>query len=388
VGGRGSGKSWTGAYDLICRARPGRCYLVASPTGVLLHDTTFPTFQKLAQDLHVWKSVKLTPYPTVQLGNGATIRFRTAEDPEKLRGPNLSGAWLDEASLMPQAAYTIVIASLREGGDLGWLSATFTPKGLSHWTKEIFGDPARPDTALFSASMRDNPFLHPDFAAKIQAQYGEGSRQALQEIEGKFVSLDGAEWPADYFGGPGFWFEEWPAWLEVKTMALDPSKGADAKLGDYQALCLYGRDKHGTEYVEFDMARRPIVSVRSPEGIEITEGMVEHCVRRAREFRPEGFAVETNQFQQLLMIPFRQVMESEGVDLNLYGIDNRMNKQVRIRRWGNPLGQRRVRFRNTPGTRVALAQFQDFPAAEFDDGPDAGEVARRLAVELFNLKAN
>jgi hypothetical protein len=115
---------------------------------------------------------------------------------------------------------------------------------------------------------------------------------------------------------------------------------------------------------------------------------VEHCVRRAREFRPEGFAVETNQFQQLLMIPFRQVMESEGVDLNLYGIDNRMNKQVRIRRWGNPLGQRRVRFRNTPGTRVAVAQFQDFPAAEFDDAPDSGEVARRLAVELFNTKAN
>jgi hypothetical protein len=140
--------------------------------------------------------------------------------------------------------------------------------------------------------------------------------------------------------------------------------------------------------VEFDMARRPIVSVRSPEGIEITEGMVEHCVRRAREFKPEGFAVETNQFQQLLMIPFRQVMASEGVDLNLYGIDNRMNKQVRIRRWGNPLGQRRVRFRNTSGTRVAVAQFQDFPAAEFDDGPDAGEVARRLAVELFNTKAN
>src|SRR5205823_6409985 len=82
--------------------------------------------------------------------------------------------------------------------------------------------------------------------------------------------------------------------------------------------------------------------------------------------------VETNQFQQLLMIPFAQVVARENIDLALCGIDNQMNKQVRIRRWGAPLGQRRVRFRNTPGTRIALAQFQDFPAGEHDDGPDAG----------------
>src|SRR5262245_59264807 len=132
VGGRGAGKTWLGAYDLIVRAQRGRTYLVGSPTGVLLGDTTFPTFKRLAQDVGVWGTVRLAPYPTATLTTGATVRFRTAEDPEKMRGPNLSGVWLDEASLMQRDAFLISIAALREQGEQGWLSATFTPKGLLH----------------------------------------------------------------------------------------------------------------------------------------------------------------------------------------------------------------------------------------------------------------
>src|SRR5690242_19387870 len=57
--------------------------------------------------LGVWNraTIKLTPYPNVVLSTGATIRFQTAEDPEKMWGPNLSGVWLDEASLMHHQAY-------------------------------------------------------------------------------------------------------------------------------------------------------------------------------------------------------------------------------------------------------------------------------------------
>ena len=111
IGGRGSGKTYVGALDLIRRAKRGRTYLVASPTGVLLQDTTLPTFKALAQDLGVWGSVKLTPWPNVELTTGATIRFRTAEDPDKMRGPNISGCWLDEGSLMHENAFLVVIAS-------------------------------------------------------------------------------------------------------------------------------------------------------------------------------------------------------------------------------------------------------------------------------------
>src|SRR5262245_44720572 len=150
VGGRGSGKTWAGAYDLIRRARKNHTYLIASPTSVLMQDITVPKFRALASDLGVWQepNVRCTPYPTARLTTGSWVRFRTAEDPDKLRGPDLSGIWLDEASLMHEDAWNVALGSLREAGEAGWLTATFTPKGLTHWTYQVFGNP-RPDTAIF-----------------------------------------------------------------------------------------------------------------------------------------------------------------------------------------------------------------------------------------------
>ena len=52
---------------------------------------------------------------------------------------------MDEASLMDYDAFTIAIGRLREAGEQGWLSATFTPKGRQHWTCETFAT-GRPDT--------------------------------------------------------------------------------------------------------------------------------------------------------------------------------------------------------------------------------------------------
>lgn len=186
VGGRGSGKSWAGAYKMCRRAKRGRTYLVASPTGVKLADETFPTFKAIAQQLGMWnpRRVKLTPYPTATLHTGAEVRFRTAEDPEKLRGPNLSGAWLDEGSLMDRSAFTIVIACLREGGELGWLDVTFTPKGRRHWTYQELAS-GKPNTGIVHAATGENPFIHADFAKNLESAYTQS--EADQEIRGMFL---------------------------------------------------------------------------------------------------------------------------------------------------------------------------------------------------------
>src|SRR5579859_5832232 len=280
VGGRGAGKTWIGAYDLIRRAKRGRTYLAGSPTSVLLQDTTYPTFKAIASQLGVWDpaGVRLRPYPNVLLGTGALVRFRSADDPEMMRGPNLSGVWLDEASLMPADAYLINIAALRECGEQGWLSATFTPKGLSHWTYELFGK-AAPNTAIFHARTKDNPFLPTDFQHTLEEQYP--GAQAQQELEGRFVNVEGAEWPGEWFTDK-IWFADWPLGLTIKTCALDPSKGKDAKFGDYRAFVSLGRDREGQLWCEADLAREP------------TPAIVATAIELNRTFRPDGFAVEIN----------------------------------------------------------------------------------------------
>ena len=69
----------------------------------------------------------------------------------------------------------------------------------------------------------------------------------------------------------------------------------------------------------------------------------------------------------------------------IYGVNNTTNKLVRIRRLGPALAQKRLRFKaRSPGTMLLVQQLRDFPAGDHDDGPDALEMARRLAVELWN----
>ena len=132
----------------------------------------------------------------VVLGNGAEFLFRSADDPEKLRGPNLSGVWLDEASLMRREAFDICIASLREQGEQGFLTATFTPKGQLHWSFDVFGR-AGSDTTLIKARTVDNPFLPETFEHAVRAQYT--SRLAAQELEGEFLEGEGYLFRREWF---------------------------------------------------------------------------------------------------------------------------------------------------------------------------------------------
>lgn len=385
VGGRGAGKTWVGAYDAIRRGKRGRSYLVASPTGVLMGDTTYPTFKVLAEELSVWDpaGVRLTPYPTVSLTTGATYRFRSAEDPDRMRGPNLSGVWLDEASLMEEDAYRVAIGALREAGEQGWLSATFTPKGIYHWTHDVFAK-GNPDTALFRSHTRDNPFNPPGFADTLGRQYSP--MWARQELGAEFLEIEGAEWPGEWFGEE-LWFKDWPHdSIVLRVVALDPSKGKrkeeGAGGGDDSAFALLARDRSGTLWVEGDLDNlRPTTRI-------VTDGIA-LAARFERETggRLDGFGCETDQFQELLADLFVRESRAAGIMVPLYKMTTGGTpKEVRIRRLTPYLSQKQFRFRDTPGTRRLVRQLQEFPVGEHDDGPDALEYALRLAVHLWNGK--
>lgn len=376
VGGRGSGKTRAGAYDLAIRSQPNCTYLVASPTYTIMEDTTLPTFELVSREMGLWESVKYTPRPNVRLKTGAVVRFRSAEDPDKLRGPNLSGCWLDEASLMEREAYDIVIASLREGGEQGWLSATFTPKGLTHWTYELFGrrnadgSPVSPNTQLFSARTRDNPFAPAGFHDQVALQY-TGLR-AAQELDGRFVAVEGAEWPAEYFP-PSIWFGEYPAQRDMSALALDPALGKGEKQKACYAFFVYAAYCGGKVYVE-----------AWPSQQWDSAQLVEVGLRLYDEKRPNGFGVETSGNQGHLCAYFRE-KSGNRPGFPLIPLDNRMEKIARIRaRVGPFLARGELLFRDTPGTRLLMQQLRDFPMGEYVDGPDALEMALHVLVDTWN----
>lgn len=374
VGGRGSGKSFAGAFDLLMRAKRDRTYLVGSPTGILMQDTTYPTFKALAENLGLWVGAKLTPYPNVTIvadDGEALIRFRTAEDPERMRGPNLSGVWLDEASLMDREAYMVCIGSLREAGEQGWLSATFTPKGLSNWTYEVFGKD-KANTAIFHSTTRDNPFNPEGFHEQLFHEYGPA--RARQELDGAFCDVEGAEFPGEWFRDD-LWVSAFPEHMTLRVMYLDPSLGKDAAKGDYSAYVQLGRDPTGILYVSADLARRPTTQI-------VSDG-----IRLARGFTPlDAFGVETNAFQRLLADDLLRQSREQGIALPIYHVTNTTNKQDRIRRLTPYLSRGIVRFVEGPGTRLLVQQLREFPMGGHDDGPDGLEGALHVATEVVNGK--
>ena len=183
------------------------------------------------------------------------------------------------------------------------------------------------------------------------------------------------EFPEEYFNGPGFWFERWPH-CDLVVIALDPSKGKDAKKGDYSAFVALGiSGEQGDLYCEADMARRP------------TPQIVADGVALCRKFRPDAIGIESNQFQELLADQFDEEFRRQNVLIPTpYKINNTLNKQVRIRKIGPYLAGGRIRFADTPGTRMLIRQLEEFPLGTHDDGPDALEMAIGVMAQMLNTE--
>lgn len=195
AGGRGAGKSYVGAYDLLARSKAGRLYVCIAPTYPVLEDASWRTLLGLAKDLGYYADDNRGDL-RLYLTNGAEVVGRSADNPERRRGPNLSGAWLDEASQMSEDVFSVTIGSLREQGEAGWLSATYTPRGRQHWTYRRFAN-GGPDVAHFHAPTRANPFLPSQFEATLRRQYT--TQFAAQEVEGLYVEGGGTMVRREWF---------------------------------------------------------------------------------------------------------------------------------------------------------------------------------------------
>lgn len=185
----------------------------------------------------------------------------------------------------------------------------------------------------------------------------------------------GSEWPAAWFADrPGlpFWFDEWPTTLNFRLMALDPSKGADDKAGDYSAWVLLGKSPNGTLYVDADLDRRNIIRIIE-DGVELYKG-----------FGPcDGVACESNQFQELIANDFEKAMRRENLTWHRYDFHNHVPKVTRIRRLTPLLSRGKIRFKkDSRGAKLLVSQLKQFSNGEYDDGPDALEMAVRVLQQI------
>lgn len=260
IGGVGSGKTRAGCVEVL--RMPARSVgMVVAPTYPMLRDATLRTFLELAQRGNVLSAFHRSEM-TATLCDGKRILFRSADDPDRLRGPNLGWFYLDEAALMTEEAWLIMIGRLREIPGRAWV--TSTPRG-KNWLWETFSRSVD-DYAIVRSSSRDNPFLPASFVESLERSYVSDWRR--QEIEGEFIDPAGALFQRQWFSriverAPEglFWARYWDLAASTKTSADYTASAAVAFGGDGT---IYIRDMIRGRW-EWPDARRIILQTMQSE---------------------------------------------------------------------------------------------------------------------------
>ena len=372
TGGRGSGKSVTGSIDLLVKSKPDCLYMVIAPSYKMLERATMRTFIEYAKAIGVWDENEYRKQErTAKCKNGAEYIFCSADDPESLRGPNASGAWMDEVQDVDEIAYRNVRGCLRQHGRTGWITATFTPGSPDHWTSKEFITTKDQDTAFFRASLRENTFIDPKFYEDQLKNFAASPLMLRREVHGECVYLEGAEWLPDYFEDVRC--VEWPKRKpgSLLCMALDSSLGKDGNPGDYAAytMCLW---QDGMLYIDADMRKGQNSSIIAQTGVEL------YC-----QWKPDYFVVEEEMGMHMLISDMHRVADARKIVMAITPMDtDKIKKIVRIRRLTPYVSRRMMRFLDkSPGADILFEQMKAFPVGEHDDGPDSLEYNVRMLVK-------
>lgn len=123
---------------------------------------------------------------------GRKVEVITANDVKaegRLRGLTAAGAYIDEATLLPESFWTQMLARLSVKG--AKLFATTNPDGPNHWLRQGFLLRAHElDLRHFHFTLDDNPALDPAYVASLKMEYtGLWYRRF---IEGQWCLAEGA----------------------------------------------------------------------------------------------------------------------------------------------------------------------------------------------------
>lgn len=291
LGGRGAGKTRAGAEWIAERAeeRPGgrfaliaptehdlREVMIDGPSGLLnLPNRIAPTYHSSRRRL-VWD-------------NGAIAYGFSAEEPERLRGPQFEAAWADEFATWKRPG--LVLSNLRFGLRLGVaprLVVTTTPKPLAS-LRQLIAEPGCVVTHASATANADN--LAPTFIRGVQRLY-HGTDLLLQELDGRLLPGDGQLWRREEFEA---WRCAQPDKLDRIFVAVDPPAGGEiGRSGSACGIVVAGRIGK-VAYVLAD---------RSVQGLS-PAGWAGRVAAAAREFGAHAIIAESNQGGEMV----RSVLE-------------------------------------------------------------------------------
>ena len=196
--GRGWGKTRTGAEWIVWQAvnNPNTRWAVVAPTYSDVRDTCIEGVSgiRAVLDRYRMSGNWNRSLGEVILKNGSRIKLFSADQPERLRGPQHHGAWVDELAAWRymEEAWNQLKFGLRLG-EHPKIVATTTPKP-SKFLKALQDNPT---TIVTRGSTFDNAAnLSGEALKELKLRY-EGSRMGRQELYGELIEdVEGALWTA------------------------------------------------------------------------------------------------------------------------------------------------------------------------------------------------
>ena len=194
LAGRGFGKTRAGAELIRSRvaARRARRLALVAPTAADARDIMVEGESGILAISPHWDRPRYEPSRRRLIWhNGATATFYSADEPERLRGPQHDTAWCDElTSWRYPEAWDMLMFGLRLGDDPR-VVVTTTPRPMP-LLRALVKDPVVAVTRGTTYQNRAN--LAPDFLDQIVRKY-EGTRLGRQEIEAEILDdLPGGLW--------------------------------------------------------------------------------------------------------------------------------------------------------------------------------------------------
>ena len=307
--GRGFGKTWVGSNYTNELAEAGtvsrialigataadvRDIMIEGPAGILRTAPKWfePTFESSKRKL-AWP-------------NGAIAHAFSAEEADRLRGPQFDFGWCDEFAAWQgaEATWSMFEFALRLGAHPRWLVTT-TPRPIKI-VKELL---ARPDVVVTSGSTFENADnLAPSFLDAIKARYA-GTRLGRQELNAEVLDdTPGALWSCINIDQNRIRPDEVPTLIRI-VVAIDPAVTSNED-SDETGLIVAGMDQ-----------RRHIYVVEDGSGIYKPHEWAQRAIalHRARqcdlivgEVNNGGEMVESTLRVLDAEIPFRAVHASRG----------------------------------------------------------------------------
>jgi predicted phage terminase large subunit-like protein len=309
LSGRGFGKTRAGSEwvkSLIVSGRARRVALVGA-TASDIRDIAIEGESGLLSVCSDWDRPNYEPSKRrVTFKNGAICTAYSAEECDRLRGPQHDYAWVDELASFAnaQAVWDQLMFGLRLG-KRPQVCVTTTPRPI-RLLKELI---ARPDVRVVKGRTSDNSAnLPPAFLAEIVKRY-EGTRLGRQEIDGDILDdVPGALWSRDMIEACRIPKGTEPSMRRI-VVAIDPAVSV-SETSDATGIVVVGLgdDNHG--YLLEDLSGKFSPTERATRAVAAYKR--HKADRIVAEANQGGAMVETTLRAVDRSIPVRLVHASRG----------------------------------------------------------------------------